>query len=404
MGRPAATLALLTMLALPAGALSCTDEGEVTGPALAGTGQGKGEAPPGKDRQGVLRKLERPKQFLIGHGNDLPGAEKNYDFTQAGIYTLPAKLDIHYVYLTGLAGQGGWPDDNDGNFVSVIANIDVAKGATPMFTLYQMASLGDGDLSGLTSTDFMTKYWKGARRMFEQLGKLGKPAIAHIEPDFWGYAQQRSKASNAATVKVLVKGLVAECKDLPDDLSGFGRCIVRLGRALAPKTLIGLHASSFGAPGNPVGVADFLRACGGFDADIVVLETLDRDAGCFEAKVDPACKRDDGPYYWDETNATSPSFKDHLAWARAIHERTNLPLLWWQTPLGVPSTNPGGSAKKYRDNRVKYFFEHTAEFAAAGGFGAAFGVGAPNQTDITSDGGQFARAVTKYYGAPLLLE
>ena len=31
----------------------------------------------------------------------------------------------------------------------------------------------------------------------------------------------------------------------------------------------------------------------------------------------------------------------------------------------------------------------------------AFGVGAPNQTDITTDGGQFARAVSRYYESPL---
>jgi hypothetical protein len=82
------------------------------------------------------------------------------------------------------------------------------------------------------------------------------------------------------------------------------------------------------------------------------------------------------------------------------HERTGLPILWWQTPLGVPSDTPGGTAKKYRDNRVKYFFEHPGELVSAGGFGMDFGTGAPNQTDVTTDDGQFASAVTKYYGAP----
>ncbi len=393
-------LGLVSTLALPLGSTACVTEEIESSPTPAVK---PSAAPPGKDTTGVLKRLGRASQFLIGHGNDLPGAEKNFDFAQAGIYSLPVKLDIHYVYLTGLAGEKGWPDDNDGNFVSVIANIDAAKSVTSMFTLYQMASRDDGDLSGLADTDFMTKYWSGVRRMFDQLGKLGKPALAHIEPDFWGYAQEASKKSDPSTVRVLVKGLVTECKDLPDDLSGFGRCVVRLGRALAPQTLIGFHASTFGAPGNPAAVGDFLRAVGGAEADMVVLETLDRDAGCFEAKVDPNCDRDDGGYYWDETNTTSPNFKEHLAWARTIHDRVGLPLLWWQMPLGVPASAPG-QAKKYRDNRVKYLFEHTRDFAEAGGFGAAFGVGAPNQTDITTDGGQFARAVTKYYAAPLKLE
>ena len=40
----------------------------------------------------------------------------------------------------------------------------------------------------------------------------------------------------------------------------------------------------------------------------------------------------------------------------------------------------------------------------AGGVGAVFGVGAANQTYITSDGGQFKRAVEKYRADPFLFE
>ena len=85
---------------------------------------------------------------------------------------------------------------------------------------------------------------------------------------------------------------------------------------------------------------------------------------------------------------------------KTVRERTGLPILWWQTPLGVPSDKPGGTAKSYRDNRVKYFFDHPNELVESGGFGMAFGTGAPNQTDATTDGGQFANAVTKYYASP----
>ena len=74
--------------------------------------------------------------------------------------------------------------------------------------------------------------------------------------------------------------------------------------------------------------------------------------------------------------------------------------MWWQMPFGVPSATPGGSAGHYRDNRVRYLFAHTDEFVAAGGFGAVFGTGAGNQTDITSDGGQFKAAVTAYNAKP----
>ena len=59
-----------------------------------------------------------------------------------------------------------------------------------------------------------------------------------------------------------------------------------------------------------------------------------------------------------------------------------------------------GRSGKYRDNRVKYLFEHPEEFVQAGGLGAVFGVGAANQAYITTDGGQFKKAVTQYYNKP----
>jgi hypothetical protein len=135
---------------------------------------------------------------------------------------------------------------------------------------------------------------------------------------------------------------------------------------------------------------------------LVVVETLDRDAGCYEAHTDPECARPEGAVYWDEENIAHPNFHDHLAWAKAIHDGTHLPLVWWQMPLGVPSDVPGASGK-YRDNRVRYVFEHVSEFVAAGGIGAAFGPGGPNQTSLATDGGQLARYVSNYYEKPFII-
>lgn len=351
----------------------------------------------------TITKLGRGSNFLIGHGNDLPGAEANYDFSKAGIYTLPTPLDVHYVYLTGLPGEGGWSDDNDGGFVSIIANNAGSRGITPMFTLYQMAARGDGNIKGLDDADFMTKYWMGARHLFEELGRFDKPSIAHIEPDFWGYAQRDAPEGDPRRVRVRVGSLVPECIDLPEDMTGFGRCMIRLSRSLAPKAAIGFHASGFGALGDPAAVGDYLVDVGASQTDMIMVETLDRDAGCYEAISDPECKRREPGAYWDETNKKSPHFHDHLGWARTIHEQVGMPLLWWQMPLGVPSDTPGGTARAYRDNRARYVFGHIREFIDAGGIGAAFGPGGANQTNIATDGGQLAGFVTAYYANPVAL-
>ena len=344
----------------------------------------------------VAAKLGLPPRFAIGLGNDPEGNDAN----RASAYSLGPKVDIHYTYLSGLPGEGGWTDWNapTGEYLSMHARAAKSRGIVPMFTLYQAAAWGENNLSAFDDVTFMTQYWRGVRTMFERLGALGSPSIVHIEPDLWGYAQQRG--DDPALVPMKVGAIVPECGDLPANVAGFGKCTVRLGRMLSPKSVIGLSASKFGAfdvKGNadPARVASYLNRVGGAEADIVVVETLDRDAGCFEAATDPNCKRS-GAVYWDETNVRLPNFRDHLAWAKVIRTVTGKPLLWWQLPLGVPSDSPGGGSGRYRDNRVRYIFSHGWEFAEAGGIGAVFGTGAGNQTTVNTDGGQFKNALSKY--------
>ena len=134
-------------------------------------------------------------------------------------------------------------------------------------------------------------------------------------------------------------------------------------------------------------------------------DLADRDAGCWEAAQLGWCTPQSGVvYYWDESNTTSPNYAQHLATAKAWHDGIGgLPLLWWQIPLGVPSTARGGSPGAYRDNKVHYMLTHAAEFTAAGGLGVVFGAGAPSQTTIASDGGQFQGLLDAYLAAPASL-
>jgi hypothetical protein len=355
-----------------------------------GTGTGSGTA------ADVARKLGRTPHFLVGMGNDLAN-----DHSMDGAYTLGVTMDLHYAYMVGLPGQGGWPDWNaNGTFVNILSDSADAKGTTPMYTLYAMASIGDGNLSGLATDSFMRPYWDGVRLLFQRIAVFDKPALVHVEPDFWAYAQQMSNGSPAG-LPVHVTGLVPECSGLSNDLAGLGHCILRLGRMLAPKAVIGFHASRWA--GDPAAMVSFLNGIGAGDADVIVQDMLDRDAGCFEAHVDPNCQRNDGPWYWDETNQTTPNFHEYLEWARAIGDGVGKPIVWWQVPFGVPSGAPGGTAGNYRDNRVHYVFSHVAEFTAAGGLGITFGVGAGNQTYITTDGNQFKDAVAAYFAAPVTL-
>jgi hypothetical protein len=181
-----------------------------------------------------------------------------------------------------------------------------------------------------------------------------------------------------------------------------GRCLLKLARTYAPKAVVGFHASAWA--GAAADIVTFLNAVGAGEADFFAVDPLDRDAGCFEAAVDPNCKgRGTTGFYWDESNTTSPNFHEHLAWVKQLFVGLGVPMLWWQVPFGVPSSTPGGNAGHYRDNRVHYLFAHVDEFVAAGAVGAVFGVGAANQTFIDTDNGEFKNAVSAYFASPVPL-
>jgi hypothetical protein len=357
----------------------------------AGKGGGSTTQPGGNSSAAdIARKLGREPNFLIGMGNDLPD---DYNWENAGIYTLGASLDIHYVYLTQ-----GWQDWNPGGyFAQVIAEVDMAKGATPMSTVYGITGQGENTFGVLVDDSYMTPYWNAAKVLMQRYAEIDTPAIVHLEPDFWAFSQQES-GGNPTSVPAR---LHPDCKSLPQDISGMARCWIKLARDNAPKVVIGLHASEWAAgSGNEVG--SFLNKLGAGEGDIVVIDMLDRDAGCFEDGKLEQCQRD-GTFYLDETNATSPNFHERLDFAKQVHTTTGKPILWWQLPLGVPSTTPGGTPGHFRDNKVHYLFSHVQEFVDAGGLGAAFGTGAGDQTFVTTDGGQLDKAVKGYYAAPVAL-
>jgi hypothetical protein len=338
----------------------------------------------------VARKLGREPSFLIGMGNDLPA---DYMWEKSGIYTLGAKLDIHYIYLTY-----GWQDWNAGGyFPQIIAQVDMGKGSVPMSSVYAITGKGENNFDVLTDDTYMPSYWDQAKLLLQRYAELDTPAVVHLEPDFWAYAQQKS-AGNPASVPV---HLSPDCSDLPADLSGMARCWFKLARDNAPKVLIGLHASEWAAgSGNDVGA--FLNELGVAEAGLVIVDMLDRDAGCFEDGQLAQCKRG-GTFYLDETNQTSPNYAERLSFAKQVSDTTGKPILWWQLPFGVPSDTPGGTPGHFRDNKVHYVFSHIQELIDAGGVGATFGVGAADQTFVTTDGGQFDSAVKAYFAAPVAL-
>jgi hypothetical protein len=341
----------------------------------------------------LAAKLGKPARLLVGLG----GTDQS-DITAQGI-----SPDIFERYLVG-SGQNlesGWQTWNspEGAYVNVVANAADAVGAVPMFTFYMSTARGEGNLAYLGDSAYMAEYWRLAKLMFQRIAIFGKPALVSVEPDFWGFVESQAPGGDPTKVAVQVK-VEPDCAAYANDLTGLAACFIHLARTHAPKARIGFPPSAWGAASLDENIA-FMKKVGVGAADFTVLQTADRDAGCHEAGIDDACTRTIP--YLDESNATSPNFHEYLADAKKYRDGLGTPLIWWQTPLGVPSSTPGGTANHYRDNRVHYFLTHPSELVAVGGVGVVFGAGWGTQTNITTDGGQFKNLSTAYLATPALL-
>jgi hypothetical protein len=353
-----------------------------------GTSGGAGTGPAAL----LAARIGAPSRLLFGLGGQGSHDQKG-EIQQQSI-----KVDIYDRYLSGV-----WPTYNSApcDYVCVVAREADAVGAIPMFTLYEMANNGDGNTSVINDTTFMTKYWSDVKLMYTDLATYNKVALVNLEPDFWGYTEQANPDPTKMAAKVTIN---ADCPTLSNDVSGVAACLIAMARKYAPKVYVGFPPASWGGTSTAAVVA-YMNAVGAQHADFVVDQTSDRDAGCFEATPQPAqCVRSGAPWYWDETNTTHPNFHDAFTEATAWHTGIgNLPLIWWQTPLGVPSTTPGGTAEHYRDNRVRYFLTHGSELVAAGTLGVVFGAGENTQTTIATDNGQYQTLSNQYFASPTAL-
>ncbi len=306
----------------------------------------------------------------------------------------------------GCAWWGCWQYDQDppGAYVRSFDTgcASASPSQVPMFTYYEIlqssqAEEGSAEVRAANDVPLMTRYFADWRFLLQQIGQL--VAIVHIEPDFWGYAEQL--ASDPTTLAAAVASAnPTDCSSVPNTIAGMGQCMVAMSRRYAPNALVGLHASAwatnvdvasntdvaFDVAGEAAKVAAFLEACGEGNADLVVVETSDRDAGYYQSQGKDT--------WWDATNAALPDFHQDLGWVKALSEALGKPALYWQTPLGNMSQN--NTTNHWQDNRVDYFFAHVSELAAAHALGVAFGAGAADQTLPETDGNNLVTRTNAY--------
>jgi hypothetical protein len=292
-------------------------------------------------------------------------------------------------------GTWQWDQEPPGAYVRSFVADAAARGLLPMITYYVLlpaSGVAEGTAEATQAArdpSFMARYLADFRFLLRQIGAA--PAIVHVEPDFWGYAQRAAENGPPSSLAAAVASAnPTDCGGLADTIEGLGRCLVQMTRSYAPNAKIALHGSPWATNRDCVAntdpaldvaaeareTADFLAACAP-DADLVVVDMADRDAGYYASL---------GRHTWlDATDATLPSFAQAFRWSRALADRAAKPIFWWQLPVG--NTGLANASGGWWDNRVEYFFAHPARVAASGAVGMAFGAGASGQTTPETDGG-----------------
>ncbi len=260
-----------------------------------------------------------------------------------------APFAFRYQYLAGGVNTGnGWANWNpNGDFARFYIQDSVANGVIPVFTYYMIFHSAPGGGSGeaarsstnLNNTATMTAYYNDLKLFFQKAGAFpGQRVVLHVEPDLWGYMEQRSTNDDARTVpaKVAETGL-AELAGLPGNMSGFARAVLKLRDTYAPNVNVGYHISVWGtgidiALSNPsdatvdalaARAANFYKSLAA-DFDIAFAEFSDRDSGFYQFVYG------DGGQHWLDADDFRRSARFLGGFSAAAGKR----IVMWQIPLG----------------------------------------------------------------------
>lgn len=312
------------------------------------------------------------------------------------------RVALRYQYLAGGVNTAQpWTTWGE-HFVEDYVRESRSAGLVPVFTYYEIRqSLPGGTnddepnavLSNLVSPTVMRSYWADVRELFTRLGQVGGPVVVHVEPDMWGYVQQRfGDDASTAPVSVASSG-AAGLGALPDTAAGMAQAFVRLRDALAPQVTLAWHVSVWGTnrdiaiSNDSLAVVDALAARSsafyrslGASFDAIFSDPADRDSG-FAVAVNGAGRS----AWW-----SAADFTRHLRFVRGVHGGTGAPIVLWQIPLGNTLTRSVNNTwGHYQDNRPQWFLDgrrgwaHLRATRDAGVAALLFGGGQAGDTAAT---------------------
>ena len=169
----------------------------------------------------------------------------------------------------------------------------------PMFTYYEILQTAQATISGFQEGTAEVTAGRDQHRHHDAL--LQRLAVSAAEIGSARRCSTSSPTSGATSGRPAIPTTLAaavgsvnptDCASLPSTIAGMGQCMIAMVRKYAPNALVGLQASAWNIASNTdtsvdvthdaQQVAAVLSACGQVEADFVVVETSDRDAGYYQ--------------------------------------------------------------------------------------------------------------------------
>ncbi len=334
--------------------------------------------------------------FMVGLANS-PG-DFNW-MTSSGV-----PWDARYQYLSAGVNTGsGWATWNSpaGQFASYYMSDSAANGYTPIFTYYQLIQSAPNyeDYSNLNNASTMKAYYADFKLLLDKIKAFGKTTIVHVEPDLWGFLQQRNSNPNNITASVASSGYGDVVASQPNTVSGFAKALVALRDKYAPNALLAWHispwastygdlssdnSSTFNVAGAAQQTANFYLQTGA-NFDLMFYDIADRDAALYQSWGDPN-------RWWDTTNSTYPNFNRFHQFVAAITTATGKRGMLWQVPLGnTVYRTMNNKDYHWQDNKAQYYLngsnQHIQDAVNSGLMGIFFGSGGNTATVYTDAAG-----------------
>ena len=321
-----------------------------------------------------------------------------------------APFGFRYQYLAGGVNTGGgWSTWNpNGDFATYYIQDSVQHGITPVFTYYQIRQSapnqgqgdGDADFNNLQNSGTMSTYFNDVKLFMQKAGAFPQTKVVlHVEPDLWGFLEQRATNDDATTVPAQVASTgMPELAGLPNNASGLARAIVHLRDLYAPNVFVAYHLSVWGTgndilyskPDNTTVTNLATRAATFYQSlqapfDITFAEYSDRDAAFKQYQYG-----DGGASWWGAADYQ----RNELFISRFV-SLSQRRVVFWQIPVGNTRMQAENNTwDHYQDNHVEWLLDDPSRtnlnaYLQAGVVAYLFGGGGSGTTcacDAAGDG------------------